>query len=204
MVRHGETDYNLAGRMQGRSIDAPLNQTGFLQAEAAAAFFESIPVDFVAASSLTRALQTAGVIAAAHGLPVVSHAGLDEMAFGVLEGKTYVEAEQELITLRNAWKNGALHTASERGESAAAVYERADRAGRALIETNSFHHGVFVVHGRLIRILLAGWLEIGLHRMEEIQHANAAVNILEYENGRFRPIELNITRHLQSPKTTFV
>jgi broad specificity phosphatase PhoE len=62
LIRHGETDYNLNHLMQGRGIDAPLNETGELQALAVAEYLERYDIDHVISSSMLRARQTAGAI----------------------------------------------------------------------------------------------------------------------------------------------
>jgi probable phosphoglycerate mutase len=204
IVRHGETDFNLAGRMQGRTIDQPLNQTGFQQAALTARYFSALPVDFVGASSRLRAIQTAKTIASDHQLSVFTTPDIDEMHFGELEGRTYGEADAELTRLRNLWRQGQVQEGPKGGESPLEVFKRADAGVRRWLETIHFQHGVVVVHGRLIRILLSGWLGLGLERMEQIEHANAAINILKYQQGSFTAEALNITSHLQSTRTTFV
>ncbi len=97
LVRHGETDWNLAGRIQGRT-DIPLNETGRAQAAATAATLERAagalgPWRVVHASPLGRAIETAEIIAAGLGLasPVI-HDGLWERFFGEAEGVEFTEA----------------------------------------------------------------------------------------------------------------
>jgi probable phosphoglycerate mutase len=204
IVRHGETAFNKEGRMQGRTIDAALNETGLAQAAATAAYFEGLDIDFVGASSRLRALQTANAIAKPHQLPVYQTPDIDEMHFGVLEGKTYGEAEAELVRLRNLWRKGDVHIGPEKGESPREVFTRADNAIRNWLQTVHFQQGVIVVHGRLIRILLSEWLDLGLSRMEQIEHANAAINILRFHENTFDAVALNITEHLSTTRTTFV
>lgn len=80
LVRHGETDYNRRRIMQGRRIDAPLNETGRAQAEALAERFADAPLDAIYSSTLKRADATADAIAARH--PAAERhrlADLDEM-----------------------------------------------------------------------------------------------------------------------------
>ena len=61
-VRHGETDANRAGILQGGSVNLPLNETGKLQAEAAAEYLKSEAFDAAFSSDLLRAAETARII----------------------------------------------------------------------------------------------------------------------------------------------
>ena len=86
LMRHGETDWNIARRMQGHS-DIPLNANGLRQARQAAAGMRGLPIDRILTSPLRRAKQTAQAVAAGRGVPVLIEENLIEMGFGALEGK---------------------------------------------------------------------------------------------------------------------
>lgn len=85
-LRHGQTDWNLAGRMQGHT-DIPLNATGIAQAHSAAAQLKSLPITRIITSPLTRALTTAAIAAEATGLPLYVDSNLKERTFGSFEGE---------------------------------------------------------------------------------------------------------------------
>ncbi|GEK79358.1 histidine phosphatase family protein [Agrococcus baldri] len=92
LVRHGQTDYNFAERLQGTS-DIPLNEAGTAQAHEAARLLADEQWDAVVSSSLQRSITTAEIIAAELGLELGGHyASLDERAYGAAEGLTKEEA----------------------------------------------------------------------------------------------------------------
>ncbi|BAT58824.1 alpha-ribazole phosphatase [Variibacter gotjawalensis] len=92
-IRHGETDWNKAGRIQG-STDIPLNATGRAQARAAAAALRSATFDRVIASPLSRALETAQLVNEPHGRPLHTDKNLQERGFGSFEGFGIAELKQ--------------------------------------------------------------------------------------------------------------
>lgn len=93
LVRHGETDWNRAGRIQGHTPTA-LNATGLRQAEILARFFAPRPLGAVWSSDLPRAAQTAEAVAAPHGLAVRILPALRERDLGPIEGMTGDEVDR--------------------------------------------------------------------------------------------------------------
>jgi len=98
LVRHGETNWNLRGKIQGGGYDVPLNDTGRDQAQRAARALSGIPLDAVASSSLSRAKETADIlwerqVSEADATSVkplrIMNEGFNEMRFGVFEGFEY-------------------------------------------------------------------------------------------------------------------
>jgi broad specificity phosphatase PhoE len=85
LARHGETDWNLEGRVQGHT-DRPLNETGEAQARRLAEELAGVRIDAVYSSDLARALATAQAVAEPRGLRVAPLAALRERNFGTWEG----------------------------------------------------------------------------------------------------------------------
>jgi broad specificity phosphatase PhoE len=103
------------------------------------------------------------------------------------------------------WEEGAFDYAVEGGESILDVQQRALRAIGEIVERHAGETVLVVTHGRLLRVLLASLLEeYGLHRMQDIQHANTAVNRVTWRDGRFEADLLNSTSHLESVETIMV
>ncbi|MCZ8310600.1 MAG: histidine phosphatase family protein [Magnetospirillum sp.] len=84
-LRHGETDWNRQGLLQG-SRDIPLNDTGLAQAQSAASALRNVEIATIVASPLLRARRTAEIVAASRGLEIVYELGLAETHWGAREG----------------------------------------------------------------------------------------------------------------------
>ena len=195
IARHGETEYNRKGLLQGRGIDAPLNETGLRQAEAISNYLIQYTPNRLVSSSMQRAWQTAEPIEKKAGLTIMKNGDLDEMDFGKFEGKPYLDASEELQDLQKSWMSGDVTRQIPNGESPRDVFDRANGAVQDLLMNSDDGVMVMVLHGRLIRILLSEWLGFGLANMHKVEHQNGALYQLIY-NGKFESVYLNKTDHL--------
>ncbi len=196
IARHGETDYNKNGLMQGRGIDASLNSKGIKQAKKLASYLLNYEANILVSSSLKRAIETAGYFSKRSGLPLIQSPSLDEMDFGEFEGKPYEEVIVELAEIDQAWKRGEINIRIPGGESPMEVYNRAMEVILSMINKQPEGLITLVIHGRLMRILFAEWLGYGIKNMHLIEHENGAVNQFVHKHGAFSPIYLNKTSHL--------
>ncbi len=87
LVRHGETDWNKTGRMQG-GADIPLNARGIALAEETREGMRGIPIEIIYSSPLQRAYKTARIIRGERKIPIVADERLREMGFGRYEGSS--------------------------------------------------------------------------------------------------------------------
>ncbi|WP_442542401.1 histidine phosphatase family protein [Arthrobacter sp. KN11-1C] len=178
LVRHGQTDWNAQRRLQG-STDIPLNDVGRGQARDAVAVLSGYEWDAVVSSPLSRAAETAGLIAAGLGLCVDRHVReLTERRFGPAEG---LRAGPELDALRipGGFRGAESEDdAASRGLAALEALAEEFRGGRVLV----------VAHGTLLRVSLGRAVGRTLDSID-----NAALNLahhqaidgwqLEYFNG---------------------
>lgn len=151
LVRHGETDWNRDGRWQGHS-DTHLNDTGRRQAADLAAELDG--VDVVYSSDLSRARETAEILAARHGLPIHVDPRLRERSFGNWEGKTVPQIEAEFAAAHARWLAGEGPGA----EDAEPFADFAARVEAFLAEVLGRHPGetvLIVSHGGSIRVIHA-------------------------------------------------
>lgn len=196
VVRHGETEYNRKGLMQGRGIDAPLNQTGRHQADAVTRYLSAYPITRIVTSNMMRARQTAEPLVKHFNLLPGHFEGLDEMNFGQFEGQNRLEIRDQMELAHGRWKQGEVDWPIPGGESPAEVFERANRAVMEQLREYPDETIVFVVHGRVIRILLSEWTGIGLKNMDQIEHCNGSINQLHWDGESFSPVYLNRRDHL--------
>lgn len=135
LLRHGQTDYNRAGRLQGQ-VDIPLNEAGLEQARAAASVVAGFSPALVVSSDLGRAIETARIVADAlvDDVSVVPDPRLRERAFGELEGMYDAEIRERYPTVWAARRVGERLVgvgAEDRGEVGArfaeAVWEHLGR-----------------------------------------------------------------------------
>lgn len=207
LVRHGETEYNRLQIVQGRGIDAALNETGRSQAAAVARRLADVQLNAIYASTLRRAVETAEQIATEHrGLTVQRLDDLSEMAWGVYEGRPHSpQLKQDFEAFRERWRNGDFAFRIEGGESILDVQRRGRRAIESILKRHPGEAVLVVTHGRFLRVLLATLLEdYGLKRMEDIAHANTGLNTIHYREGRFEAHLLNCTAHLETHTSSAV
>ncbi|CAN5162017.1 histidine phosphatase family protein [soil metagenome] len=153
VTRHGETDWNKAGILQGW-FDIPLNELGRRQARDMAAHLLDADFDAIWSSPLARAFETAEILAAALSLPTpISHDGIKERNFGAIQGIP----KDELADLNPAMLEQILrrNPAGEfpGGES---MNEFADRVLAAFAAIGSHHAGdrvLVITHGWVMDVL---------------------------------------------------
>jgi probable phosphoglycerate mutase len=155
-LRHGETDWNAQGLSQG-NVDIPLNPNGLAQARAAAELLRGRGIASIVASPLSRALVTAGIAAAALGLPVLIDEALREVRFGVQEGQPMQDWFSDWIDERFT-PAGAEPFAELRARAVGAINRALDLPAPVLV----------VAHGALFRSLRSA---MGLPAHERLPNA---------------------------------
>lgn len=166
-VRHGETDWNLDGRYQGHA-DVQLNERGRTQARALAEALAAEPVDAIYTSDLSRARDTAEIVAARLGITVVADPDLREIDVGAVEGLTFDEARAF-----DSWQ----------GESRERHSKRILRATHRIAGRHPVDRVLVVTHGGSIRRVHE---HLGL---ADVPIENCAVWACAYEDGVLRAID---------------
>ena len=197
IIRHGETELNRLGIVQGRGVNTDLNDKGREQALAFFNRYQHIPFDHIYTSKLKRTHQTAqGFINL--GLPWDQLEGLDELAWGDWEGKPNTEeARHAFKEIVEQWQGGNYEAKFEGGESPNDVLLRLTKAVN-IIKSNKNEKCVLIcMHGRAMRLLLCYLLDKPMSEMGDFPHQNTTLYRLSYENNKFNVIDFNNTDHLK-------
>jgi glucosyl-3-phosphoglycerate phosphatase len=162
LLRHGQTDFNVAGRMQGH-FDSKLTETGVAQAASVAPEIARLVPERVVSSDLSRAVDTADVVGAASGRPVKLDARLRETHLGDWQGRTVAEIEEGWPGAISTWRSDPAWTPPG-GESRIDVVRRAlpvvEELDDELASTIADATVVLVAHGGLIAGLVCGLLAL--------------------------------------------
>ena len=163
LLRHGQTDYNVTGRMQGH-LNSVLTSVGHEQAAAAAPVLAALEPDRVVSSDLQRAVDTAEVVGAACGLAVKFDARLRETHLGEWQGHTVAEIDRDYPGAIAAWRSDPTW-APPGGESRVAVVARSrpvvDELDAEFADSDEASSTVLLVaHGGLIAGLVTGLMDL--------------------------------------------
>lgn len=196
IVRHGQTELNKAGIVQGSGVDAPLNTTGWQQADAFFEFYKDIDFEVIITSALQRTHQTMEPFIR-HGLPWEQFPEINEMGWGIHEGKPSTPSmRKEYQEVVNAWNSGQFDARLGGGESAAEMEARIQTFVNHL-KSRPEKTLLVCSHGRAMRCLMCILKGVSITNMDQYQHSNTGLWIAKLSNGKFH-IELeNDTRHLQ-------
>lgn len=200
LVRHGETEWNAARRIQGHK-NSDLSELGRRQAQRIAERLSHSQITAVYASDLSRALETAAPIAAPHGLTVQPLSGLREKGYGDWEGLTEADV---IARWPDEWRR--YHTLREwdfpipGGESWEQVQARIQGVLHHVLTEHSASEDrvVLVGHGMSLRMAVLDALDAPLPTFLRLRLDNASLSRLEYlpERGG-RVTLLNDTSHLE-------
>ncbi|TKJ27570.1 histidine phosphatase family protein [Blastococcus sp. CCUG 61487] len=173
LVRHGQSEWNAAGLMQGQTAHVPLTALGRTQAEAAADELARLAPGALFTSDLLRAVQTAEACARATGLPAVPTSALREQGYGVLEGRP----SHELWDVVD-WTDA--HWSAEGGESLAELHGRVRSYLVDLCAEPPAEVIALVTHGDTIRAIQAVVAGLGPDALPSITPPNGSVTRVEF------------------------
>jgi broad specificity phosphatase PhoE len=200
LIRHGETDFNRQGIVQGSGVDSELNALGHAQAEAFFESYQHILFDKIYTSVLKRTHQSVRKFLE-KGLPWEQHEGLNEISWGVREGRVPNDVDNEYYKiLIDSWVSGKVDMPSEGGESPMDVINRQKPVIELILSRSNEETILIAMHGRAIRIILTLLLERELHEMDTFDHANLCLYKLtyDYEAGKFSVELENDLSHLEN------
>lgn len=195
LIRHGQTDYNKKGIVQGRGVNSHLNETGRKQARLFYEQYKHLPFDNVYTSTLIRTQQTVQDFLE-NGFAHTIREELDEIDWGIFEGVEHNSSLQETYyRIMELWSQGHVHVKIEGGESAHELQQRQLPFIEYLHQSEE-EKILICSHGRAIRALLCGILDRPLSDMDKFKHDNTCLYKLSYQDGGFNIEIENDLSHL--------
>lgn len=195
LVRHGETAWNREGRYQGQ-MDIPLNPLGMEQGRKVAEALKDVPIDSCYASPLARSFDTATMCAERHGLPVHKDERLLEINHGEWEGLLASDVKERYPELLAAWHTTVTNVAMPGGEDIEAVRRRSMAALQDYTEKHVGQTLLVVAHDAVNKAVLCDILDVDLTHFWQMKQDNTCINVLEYQDGKWRLVLMNSTVHL--------
>lgn len=194
LMRHGETDYNKKGLIQGQ-LDVPLNENGIRLAKLTRDGFrrEGLSFDLAYCSPLIRARKTAEILLEGTDTPVIYDERIREMNFGEGEGVLLkdIDVKPELANIDALFHNPPAYRATSVGESYEALFARVESFLEQEIypKEGQYENILVCCHGGIIRAFLAFLKKLELSEFWNNHQPNCSVNIIEIKNHSLHILE---------------
>ena len=197
IVRHGQTELNRLGIVQGRGKNTDLNDEGRWQADRFYQAYKHVTFDKIYISELKRTQQSIQQFID-EGIPYEKLAGLDELAWGVLEGQTATpETKAEFLRIVRDWVGGNLDSKFDGGESPNEVQAR-QREALAVIMSHPEEETVLIcMHGRAMRLFLCLLTGKSAVEAEDFPHQNLVLYKVTFDGEKFSIADFNNADHLK-------
>ena len=196
VVRHGATELSAEDRFAGET-DVALSDEGRDQARRLAERLATEPIAAFYASPLSRTAETARILAAPHGKPVVLRPELREISHGHWERATRAEVERRFPEEYARWEADPFSFAPAGGETGLAVTARALPALLALVAAHRGERVAVVSHKATIRLVLSSLLGFDPRGYRDrLDQSPACLNVLDFRDPtRARLVLFNDTSH---------
>ena len=154
LTRHGETEWNIEKRLQGRG-DSPLTKDGIQRAKELRDRIKNIDIDVIYSSPIKRALNTANILRGNKNIDIVTDDRLMEMCFGDYEGKKIdiIQKENPNWDIKLIMQ-GNVEICAPNGENLKEVRERISKLMNKIIAENIGKSILIVTHGITLKALM--------------------------------------------------
>lgn len=199
LVRHGQTEWNAEGRVQGQT-DTPLGDVGRLQARKVAARLAPVTLAAAYASDLSRAVETAREVLNGRGIPLRTTSALREADHGEWDGLPFTEVKARYPEQYARLLSRQDDVAAPGGESAAQVLERVKAARDQIRAAHADSDDLLVVaHSGSLRALLVALLDLPMAASWRLRLDPGSLSIVSVHQ-RGATLDLwNDTGHLGQP-----
>ncbi|MDD2235479.1 MAG: histidine phosphatase family protein [Desulfitobacteriaceae bacterium] len=199
LTRHGETEWNIERRVQGR-LDSPLTKKGLTQARSLALRLRNESIQYLYSSDSPRALATAEEIRREIQLGrVISEPRIREFSFGDWEGKLWDELRQNYRDIFRIWDSTPQLVQVPSGDNMYCFSEKVWEYFRELITKHRGETICLVSHGLTLKLLVTKALGFTVDEwLKTPMQFNTAVNILEVKGTKINPVILGDCSHLET------
>ncbi len=199
MVRHGETEWNKASKIQG-GTDTELSGYGLEQAKKLARSLADEAIDVIYTSSLQRASKTAEIIAYSRSCGILESDEYHEIRLGPWEGMTLDEIQEKYGEHLTAYREDPANFRLPGAETFEQLTGRTYNAVLEIVKKHSGSNILLVSHGTTIKAAIIKILGIDINHYNKFKIDNASISIIEfYGDTAEKPviISLNDTSHLK-------
>lgn len=184
VARHGETTWNVEGRIQGRS-DTDLSPNGVAQSLALLEQLKDRPISAIYTSTLQRSILTAQPIARFLNLPIQKRPELDEIAFGIMEGVQVLSLPEEMKREWERFKENRFTYRIQGAENYTDVAARLKPFKEKILRDHMGQEILIVGHMIVNRFLIGMLLEYPLEEIQRMEQHNGFIYLVE-RNGEAR------------------
>ena len=182
LVRHGETVWNAARRIQGQS-DSALTEKGEQQARQVGERAKSLGITHIISSDLGRTRRTAELIADACGCSVTLDPRLRELNMGVLEQRPIDTLSEEEEGWRRTLVNGTENGRIPEGESMTELAERMHQALNACLKLPAGSRPLLVSHGMALGVLISTLLGLPAYAERRLRLRNCSLSRVDHQQS---------------------
>lgn len=196
LTRHGQTEWNVEGRMQGW-MDSPLTRHGIENAALLGERLKGVELDALFSSPSGRARKTADIVRGNRALDIIEDGDLREMNFGCWEGRKHEDLQRHYPEAHAAcWEKPHLYRPVD-GESYSAVQERAVRAVSRIVSNPLYKAVLIVTHAITLKTILAYFEGRPLERLWEPPYMHdTGLSLIAFESGKHSILLHGDTAHL--------
>lgn len=195
LIRHGETDCNLKGIVQGSGIDSELNEAGWNQSQAFYHHYKHEAFDLIVSSTQLRSMQTIEPFIT-EGIQWFKDERIREISWGEHEGKSgEPELMEKYFRIISEWSSGRYDARPNLGESAEELGFRTGSFLNELLQRNE-QKILVCTHGRTLRALICQILNRPLSDMEQIAQSNTGLYRCIWNGSQWNVLKKNCNAHL--------
>jgi alpha-ribazole phosphatase len=195
LVRHGETETNVQGKIHKFSDTETLTPEGIEQIEKTSEALRKLKAVSIYCSKEKRAIQSARIVSRNLNIPLTKIDGLEERNWGDFAGLSFQEIKQKAgMDNMSFLERYTFHP--PHGESWKETEERLLETLNKILSQNEGKTIILVTHGGSIRIYMPTLLDVNKEESYKYDPDNASISVFDYKDGKFTKIVYNDTSHL--------